>query len=1361
MIMPRILPFIIVASLVAAYESMAQDLPVASRNLLKNAGFEDGRDNWYWGVNNEAKATSVVDTEVAHSGSRSLRITNETAQKPHVYGGLHQTVRDLSPGTEYLISVWVKGKNAGRSLIGGGKGWTLRRQLPTGTYDWQRVELRYTTGSASESFELILLTEDITEALWVDDVTFQSIGPAPIDPLGSSNPVSNPGFEAGTLQHWSWGVNKGAQAAATADRTESHSGNYSLKLTNSSHYAPHVYGILRQRIRNLKPHSRYTLSAWVKATDADRGWIGGGPGWKVRFRYPSGTYDWQRITTTIETGDSDSFDLVIVTEGPTKALWVDDISIQETISDKQADRARLFVPSVNEGIPPGTRFYPVFPASPDLSPPLVKIRSEEQPVFGADIAMTSSPRGLFFSINILDSDPFKTAEGEMIWNGDSIQIAFDTSGATGEQGNTNTYYEIGFAWSGQGPVATYAWVGNFTWAGVKATGRKTDSGYALDITIPWRNLSINPAYLPRDIGINVVVNDRGAEGRRRYAEWTPSTARTKNAAFFARAFFVPLNSSRINVLIPAQAMYDQEHDITGRLIEYSLEDIPISQLSIATAPCIQESTTASNPGAALAELPLPALESGHIRQTHFWLSARNFEHEGVYEIHAMAKSAATATPTSAATATILRTDLQTRIADELALTRERVAKAREKWRVSASTNPYARLRIAVIERFFARVEANHKRPELQSWCLLQLEELDALLADSESAQPPSGVLSFPPLPRRVAIGEDGIFRDADTGVPFYFYGYGHFAQAFRDIPLLSKLGSTLIQQEKGPSNLKQNGEIHYSTREFIHELLNRGEAAGTKVDFLLSPHYMPGYVFEASPDARLAGASGFSRYSIDHPAIRGKLRDWIRTVIPLLRDSPALLSVCLANEPTYAHSGREPCSHAAWIAYLEKTHGTIARLNAVYGTVYANFEAVPAPEPVRPDGLEQQRAWFDWVRFNQHHLAEWIRWMNDEVKSVAPEILTHAKVMANIFKRSFLAQGTDPELICAVTDIAGNDAWAYSGASNGYAYDWQSAQMWYDLLHSFQGQPVYNSENHFIRDSAPAVHIPPAHTRSVLWQGAIHHQGATAMWVWDEPRDHDTSGNISLRPANVWAAGKTLLDLRRLAPEVAALSSARARAALLYSVPSIFWEETYTPTATAAYSALMFSGLPVTFISENQLATGIRSHANEKVDTLILPRSTHVSEAAISGIRQFIEQGGRVLAIGADNLAFNEYDQKHTVDFEKLSIKNIPVSAQDTADDRAVRNVAQALRPFLSQEYAWRLQDANSGNTAWGVEWRAVPYKDGHLLSMANMTTEPVHVRLEGPNDDAWSIVDLFSNQPVSSRKIELVPMEPHLFFVK
>jgi hypothetical protein len=62
-----------------------------------------------------------------------------------------------------------------------------------------------------------------------------------------------------------------------------------------------------------------------------------------------------------------------------------------------------------------------------------------------------------------------------------------------------------------------------------------------------------------------------------------------------------------------------------------------------------------------------------------------------------------------------------------------------------------------------------------------------------------------------------------------------------------------------------------------------------------------------------------------------------------------------------------------------------------------------------------------------------------------------------------------------------------------YAYDWFGNEFFYDLLHSFRGQSVFNSENHSIPDGASPYHIPMSDTRSVLWQGGLHHQGSTTI----------------------------------------------------------------------------------------------------------------------------------------------------------------------------------------------------------------------------------------------------------------------------
>lgn len=41
-----------------------------------------------------------------------------------------------------------------------------------------------------------------------------------------------------------------------------------------------------------------------------------------------------------------------------------------------------------------------------------------------------------------------------------------------------------------------------------------------------------------------------------------------------------------------------------------------------------------------------------------------------------------------------------------------------------------------------------------------------------------------------------------------------------------------------------------------------------------------------------------------------------------------------------------------------------------------------------------------------------------------------------------------------------------------FAYDWRREASWYDLLHSFYAQPLFNSENHIIYDGTPAIPFP-------------------------------------------------------------------------------------------------------------------------------------------------------------------------------------------------------------------------------------------------------------------------------------------------
>ena len=151
-------------------------------NLVANGGFEAGEaapEGWHWSSADPQKATVGLDDTVARAGARSARLRSELAFAPHVFGGLSQVIRGLTPDSEYVIRLWVKGKSVGICWFGGGPQWLSRQQLPRGDFDWTEVELRWWAPETPTDYELRVNVDSETEALWVDEVRFQEL-----DPLG-------------------------------------------------------------------------------------------------------------------------------------------------------------------------------------------------------------------------------------------------------------------------------------------------------------------------------------------------------------------------------------------------------------------------------------------------------------------------------------------------------------------------------------------------------------------------------------------------------------------------------------------------------------------------------------------------------------------------------------------------------------------------------------------------------------------------------------------------------------------------------------------------------------------------------------------------------------------------------------------------------------------------------------------------------------------------------------------------------------------------------------------------------------------------------------------------------------------------
>src|SRR6185437_16994 len=138
------------------------------KNLVQDGGFEQGGAGWAFSVN-VANANGQVVADVAHTGKKSFRLSNNSGFAPNVFGRMTQVVHGLEPFTTYRISCFAKGTNTGIVWIGGGPGWFLRATFPMGTFGWTNITAEYTTDANPPDFELMILTESQTAAVWVDD----------------------------------------------------------------------------------------------------------------------------------------------------------------------------------------------------------------------------------------------------------------------------------------------------------------------------------------------------------------------------------------------------------------------------------------------------------------------------------------------------------------------------------------------------------------------------------------------------------------------------------------------------------------------------------------------------------------------------------------------------------------------------------------------------------------------------------------------------------------------------------------------------------------------------------------------------------------------------------------------------------------------------------------------------------------------------------------------------------------------------------------------------------------------------------------------------------------------------------------
>lgn len=516
---------------------------------------------------------------------------------------------------------------------------------------------------------------------------------------------------------------------------------------------------------------------------------------------------------------------------------------------------------------------------------------------------------------------------------------------------------------------------------------------------------------------------------------------------------------------------------------------------------------------------------------------------------------------------------------------------------------------------------------------------------------PRYVTSDTEINRQSFLADVKIKDEIKEKYPVFFVGWVGFDMLRGDIDNIYDFGFNIIQQEIGPSSMivEADNEKGYtmdeSGAEWLVDVLEKCEDNNIAVSVLISPHYFPEFLLEKYPEMRVT-EPGFIKYDVTNTKAREVLKDYINVLIPMIKDSKALHSITLTNEPEFHSVAVTANSELTqkWHGYLEELYGNISTLNDVYGENYSCFEEVDMPrsetESYYPND-DSSAVYGDYINFNCKVFGDFHKMLAETIRTIAPNIPLHTKMQNPIFvtesygsggSREITYRGNDFEYLSEFLDINGNDS-----VSHYYTNHWfrdLEKSLFYDMQTSVKDVPVYNSEEHL--QWAGNTYIGPevaTQAYNDLWQGAIHGRSASTMWIWDRTyvTSSDNYNSILQRPdvlANVAKAG---FDMNRLSKEITCIQQKSADIAIFYSSNSRNFEKSYLATLNTVYNNAVMSGQKVQFVTDLTI-DNLDNHT-----MLILPNAVSAYDNTVAKIAEFAKKGGKILLVGSDNLIYDEH----------------------------------------------------------------------------------------------------------------------------
>ncbi|MFA6716775.1 MAG: beta-galactosidase [Victivallales bacterium] len=603
------------------------------------------------------------------------------------------------------------------------------------------------------------------------------------------------------------------------------------------------------------------------------------------------------------------------------------------------------------------------------------------------------------------------------------------------------------------------------------------------------------------------------------------------------------------------------------------------------------------------------------------------------------------------------------------------------------------------------------------------------------------------------------------GKPTFFYG---FLQQYKSLEEIRSLGSNLAFVWYTGSWLRKDWTINRDKSYLCRRLKDNGYF----IYVSLVVGSMPKWLTAAYPDVLTKTTWWRPHFDIDHPIVRRVATSAGEEIAKLVKHFPNLFCYSLMGEQHCKPAFKGPATQKRYATWLEQHFGgNLKRLNQAFNKSYHGFT-----EAANDSGPKSTGMLYCWNLFNQYRLTKLNKWLIDGIRQTEknPRCVSWPAtgcLVAQPVGGWHSRMGVNFEDLITQASVSGWDGGFYPCEAQEalrywpreqekYNLAWRDEMTYYDFAKSVAPeQPIFDPEWHSL---ASVRHISPLgisadYVRLCLWMQHLHGLGAHTAWWWSRerdgtPRNIEFLGSFLTQPQLLEGWARTMLELERLAEYVTLFPVEERKVRILYSeASSIIDCRGYTNVMREAYEALYFQDCPIGFITEKMIAAGNL----KECALLVVPNARYVGDSTVKGVKQFIQNGGKVAVIGKESFKFNEYGHERQLDFPDKTVF-VPGHKAAAWFDRFDRLITAAgvKRPVRVL--------GPDGKPVPGLEMRTVLKGDRRIIYLLNLGHASAELTPGRKNGAVPKVRDLIGNRDLDLNKtIKLPPRGIMLLEVK